>query len=1211
MPTDDSKSYVYKLGERGSGTKIKGDIQDYEKLRKECLSQAKLFEDPEFPPNSISLGQEGVDPWKRPGEICNNPHFILNGVSRFDLLQGELGDCWLISAIASITLNENVVSNIISNDQSYKEGEYAGIFHFRFWQLGKWVDVVVDDFLPIKYNMPRFLHSSDSNEFWGSLLEKAYAKLYGSYRALSSGTPSEALEDFTGGLTENIKVSDYTAIELFKLMKKAFARSSLMGCAIETHKKSSKLYEITTYIVIYIFLTWSSEWKTIVKSERERIGLAFDKDGEFWMSVKDFKQNFSCLDITHLGPEALRTAEDDGRRKWEVNEFHGKWVRGVSAGGSDNSNPAYGQNPQYFITIEDPDPDDDDDETKSTVIVSLMQRSKRSSEQKSANLFIGFSIYHVENPERQSKPLEHKFFLYNRAERNQNTYVNRRAVTYRFLLPPGTYCIVPSTYDANEEGEYLLRVFSEKYNDMREHDEEFGEEETEGNVRADKGKQQEQLDGNLEKKLNAAFSQAKGNELDWKQMNQLLDSLFEKETKGKGISKDNCRSMVALMDGDKSGKLGQKECKTLLLNVKKWALTFAKYDADKSGNLDIVELKDALTSAGFRLSKRVLYMLVHRFADNTGKMNFDDFLMCAEMEVGTFVMVAQGKNTSVGLTKPNAMQDGGKDLERIRDYHDVGWVNGFECGHTSTNYEHHSQHPVEVTSSEMINKIHYMVLNDPQIKIVQTTGISQGDCWLISAIANITLNQNVIDNVISKDQTYKDDEYAGIFHFRFWQLGKWVDIVVDDRLPIKYNRPMFLHSKDNNEFWGSLLEKAYAKLNGSYQALVAGFTYEALEDFTGGLTEVIKLPEYNSSNLFRIMKKAYDRSSLMGCSIEQSGGIMEGRTSLGLITTHAYSVTNVREVTLTNGQKIQLVRLRNPWGNEAEWKGAWSDGSREWNSISQEDRNKIGLTFDNDGEFWMTVQDFKQNFSSLDMTHLGPEAFRTTEGDGRRRWEVQEFHGQWVTGVSAGGCNVCTNIYHQNPQYLITVEDPDPEDGDYLTKNTVIISLMQRSRRAMGQGATNLCIGFSIYRVENPERQSKPLNGQYFMTNPAVNKPAYAYQRAVTSRLLLTPGTYCIVPTTYQYCVDGEYLLRVFSEKYNEIKEHDEEIGEEESEENEEEEEAVDEKIKAAFTEACGDDQEIDWKELKQLLDPVFEEGYLFAIWKDPKMRTPDIWTRG
>ncbi len=52
------------------------------------------------------------------------------------------------------------------------------------------------------------------------------------------------------------------------------------------------------------------------------------------------------------------------------------------------------------------------------------------------------------------------------------------------------------------------------------------------------------------------------------------------------------------------------------------------------------------------------------------------------------------------------------------------------------------------------------------------------------------------------------------------------------------------------------------------------------------------------------------------------------------------------------GGSVQLIRIRNPWGNEAEWKGRWSDQSSEWRSVSDGQRRELGLTFDADGEFW-------------------------------------------------------------------------------------------------------------------------------------------------------------------------------------------------------------------------------------------------------------------
>ena len=67
---------------------------------------------------------------------------------------------------------------------------------------------------------------------------------------------------------------------------------------------------------------------------------------------------------------------------------------------------------------------------------------------------------------------------------------------------------------------------------------------------------------------------------------------------------------------------------------------------------------------------------------------------------------------------------------------------------------------------------------------------------------------------------------------------------------------------------------------------------------------------------------------MMGCSIDADPNVTEARTEVGLVRGHAYSITKVVKAQIETPQasgEIPLIRIRNPWGNEAEWNGAWSD----------------------------------------------------------------------------------------------------------------------------------------------------------------------------------------------------------------------------------------------------------------------------------------------
>ncbi|KAM4662812.1 calpain-3 isoform 2-T2 [Discoglossus pictus] len=466
------------------------------------------------------------------------------------------------------------------------------------------------------------------------------------------------------------------------------------------------------------------------------------------------------------------------------------------------------------------------------------------------------------------------------------------------------------------------------------------------------------------------------------------------------------------------------------------------------------------------------------------------------------------------------------------------------------------------------------ICENPQFIIggANRTDICQGDlgdCWFLAAIACLTLNEKLLFRVIPPEQNFTEN-YAGIFHFQFWRYGDWVDVVIDDCLPTFNNQLVFTKSSQRNEFWSALLEKAYAKLHGSYEALKGGNTTEAMEDFTGGVTEFYEIKEA-PKDLFKIMKKAFDRGSLIGCSIDdknvntygmsppsdlgesikrmiQSVGDslpetdldknkkpamaivpaqFETRMASGLVKGHAYSLTGVEETTY-KADKVKLVRLRNPWG-QVEWNGAWSDNSKEWTVIAKSEKSRLQHQIQEDGEFWMSFDDFMKNFTKLEICNLTADAL---EADQLQTWTVSVNEGRWVRGCSAGGCRNFPDTYWTNPQYRLKLleEDDDPEDNEVVC--SFLVALMQKNRRKDRKAGANLfTIGFAIYEMHGNKQH---LQKDFFLYNASKDRcKSYINMREVSQRFRLPPSEYVIIPSTYEPHQEGEFILRVFSEKRN------------------------------------------------------------------------------
>ena len=228
-------------------------------------------------------------------------------------------------------------------------------------------------------------------------------------------------------------------------------------------------------------------------------------------------------------------------------------------------------------------------------------------------------------------------------------------------------------------------------------------------------------------------------------------------------------------------------------------------------------------------------------------------------------------------------------------------------------------------------------------------------------------------HIIKKLFITKEKNNKSIFSVNICKDGLLKEVIIDDFFPvdIKSNKIIFSSSK-NDSLWIPILEKSYAKLNGSYNNIDIKNIEGILRDFT--YAPVITL-DNSTDDLVEQLNEAYEKNWIILASKGDTIASQELLSELGLNPDFDYPILMVYTLNsddLRNGYPIldntpfnddnykTVIKIKNLW-SKIEWIGDWSDASSFWNENL---RDKFGYK-ENDNCFYMDLKDFKHYFSKI------------------------------------------------------------------------------------------------------------------------------------------------------------------------------------------------------------------------------------------------------
>jgi len=509
----------------------------------------------------------------------------------------------------------------------------------------------------------------------------------------------------------------------------------------------------------------------------------------------------------------------------------------------------------------------------------------------------------------------------------------------------------------------------------------------------------------------------------------------------------------------------------------------------------------------------------------------------------------------LGLTRGQKFRDTSFDLENnLEDALGVG-SNVAKNASSYSALAFTDKFASQISTSKATGKLEHGCIDPVESKQVLQGAL--GDCYFLSALANMAEKPGLIRKLFpltaKKGGATQDTwrtvqetaEASSVFAVRLFFNGEYRTVVVDDLLvghSTENPSPLFAKGNGSHEqlsIWVMLVEKAYAKLHGTFASIEGGFEHLAMSDLTGGVPGTIEDLQTDMDAKWDQIKLLYEGGHLLGAG--SGSGSDTDISDEGIVKGHAYSILQVRTV-----DQFRLICMRNPWGGDGkttgkyrgEWNGAWSDKSPEW-----EERYKrlLGWEDKNDGKFWIEFEDFVRVFRCVYVCRLFPVVGGDVENAPADTDEVKfRMHAlprpgsrsderlcQWkkISDTDCGTAGGCSNhaTYERNPQFVVTCNE-DTTITLVLSQSEDVSSAMSVSD-AKSERNGEKCMGLAVFDCDG-----KRITGRGGGFTEVARSKAFSYSRdTVLEFRSKANAAYTVVPALFEKGEENKFSMRAYA----------------------------------------------------------------------------------